>query len=203
MLPEKPAECFFFKAILCGSNPQHFPFLAQRTYSFTPWIWNADILRFFLRDSRRLKTFPFSSFGKRCTTPLMRQLSSGGGPFLDLRRICGQLIYMFKIAHYSINFPWHSVFAAPHTLGFAVTLSKFTNSDVAPGVTSTRLVFLQLCIEIYYQRKLWMFRRWKYPRRDLLHDGCPNSPKFPSNPYRHILSRACSTLSYHTFLSFL
>ncbi len=68
---------------------------------------------FFPRHSRRLKTFPLSSFGTRCTTPLMKQLSSGGGPFLDLRRICGQLICMFNIAHCSINFPWHSVFAVP------------------------------------------------------------------------------------------
>ncbi len=44
--------------------------------------------------------------------------------------------YIYKMAQGLLGFLWDAGFAAPHVLGFAVMLSKFTNNGVTTGVAS-------------------------------------------------------------------
>ncbi len=60
---------------------------------------------------------------------------------LVCRRIRGGLICTYKMVHGLHDFPCDAVFAPPPALGFAVMLSKFTNSGVKPGVANMRLAF--------------------------------------------------------------
>ncbi len=129
---------------------------------------------------------------------LTRQLSSGYGS--------SPLSVEESVVALSVCIKWYTAFTTFHAtqlwwpepaLSFVVMLSRFTNSDVKPGVANMRSAFEMSPIGINCHRKPWTLLRWKYSRCDRVHDGIPCSLKFLSNPSSDILPRPCSTLPYH------
>ncbi len=94
----------------------------------------------------------------------------------------GDLICMNKIAHGLLVFPWGTCFTDPPALSFVVMPLSLTKSDAIPDVANMPSAFEYSRTGINYQWRLFIFRWWKYSRREWARDGSPCFLKFRSNP---------------------